>query len=123
MALAIERLDDITVISAEGQMNSGNALALETELLSHVEGGAHRIVLDLSLLSYISSAGLRVVLLLAKRLKQVHGTLVLCALQARVREVFEISGFFAILTVVDTREAALRLMTQSKGGSWTQSKD
>lgn len=114
MALAIERIEDIMVVSAEGQMNSGNALAIETELLSHVDKGEHRIVLDLSLLSYISSAGLRVVLVLARRLKQVNGTLVLCALQARVREVFDISGFFAILTVVDTREEALRLMTENK---------
>lgn len=109
MALAIEKIEDIVVISAEGQMNSNNAAAIETELLSQLDKGAHRMVLDLALLSYISSAGLRVVLLLAKRLKQVNGTLVLCELQSRVREVFDISGFLAILTVVDTRAQALRI--------------
>jgi stage II sporulation protein AA (anti-sigma F factor antagonist) len=43
------------------------------------------------------------VLLVAKRLKQQAGALVLCGLQPQVREVFDISGFLAILTVVDTR--------------------
>jgi len=109
MTLAIDRIEDAVVISAEGQINSGNASAIEAELLSQVDKGEHRIVLDMAMLSYISSAGLRVVLLLAKRLKQVNGTLVLCALQARVREVFDISGFLAILTVVDTREEAIRI--------------
>jgi len=109
MALAIEKIEDIVVISAEGQMNSNNAAAIEAELLSQLDKGVHRMVLDLALLSYISSAGLRVVLLLAKRLKQVNGTLVLCELQSRVREVFDISGFLAILTVVDTRAEALRI--------------
>ena len=106
----------IRPISAEGQINSANASAIEAELLSHVDKGENRIVLDLALLSYISSAGLRVVLLLAKRLKEVNGKLVLCALQSRVREVFDISGFLAILTVVDTREEALRISAGEQDG-------
>lgn len=111
MALVIDKVDGTVVVSAEGQINSGNASAIEADLLSHVEKGEHRMVLDLALLGYISSAGLRVVLLLAKRLKQANGKLVLCGLQSRVREVFDISGFLAILTVVDTREEALRAAT------------
>ena len=111
MALVIDKVEGTVVVSAEGQINSENAPAMEADLLSRVDQGEHRIVLDLGLLSYISSAGLRVVLLLAKRLKQVGGKLVLCSLQSRVREVFDISGFLAILTVVDTREDALRLTT------------
>ena len=111
MALVIDKVEGTVVVSAEGQINSGNASAIESDLLSQLDKGEHRMVLDLALLSYISSAGLRVVLLLAKRLKQVNGKLVLCGLQSRVREVFDISGFLAILTVVDTREDALRITT------------
>nr|WP_249292564.1 STAS domain-containing protein [Achromobacter ruhlandii] len=47
------------------------------------------------------------VLVLAKRLKQGAGALALCAMQPHVREVFDISGFLAILTVVDTRQEAV----------------
>ena len=65
------------------------------------------MVLDLARLDYISSAGLRVVLLLAKKLKQAGGALALCDIQPSVREVFEISGFLAILTVCDTRAQAV----------------
>jgi len=111
MALVIDKVEGTVVVSAEGQINSGNASAIESDLLAQIDKGERQVVLDLGLLNYISSAGLRVVLLLAKRLKQVNGKLVLCGLQSRVYEVFDISGFLAILTVVDTREDALRITT------------
>ena len=47
------------------------------------------------------------VLVLAKRLKQERGRLVLCAMQPHVHEVFDISGFLAILDVQATRQEAL----------------
>lgn len=110
MAIEIDKTESAVVVSVEGQMNSGNASAIEADLLAQVDKGVRRIVLDLSLLNYISSAGLRVVLLLAKKLKQQGGKLVLCRLQPKVYEVFEISGFFAILTVAESRDDALALM-------------
>ncbi|MFJ3463679.1 STAS domain-containing protein [Achromobacter spanius] len=106
MSLAIDKVGEVLVVSPEGQINSGNAAGIEADLLAHVEKGESRFVLDFSNLNYISSAGLRVVLVLAKRLKQAGGALVLCAMQPHVREVFDISGFLAILTVVESRQEA-----------------
>ncbi|MFJ1302022.1 anti-anti-sigma factor [Bordetella genomosp. 5] len=107
MNLATEKSGDVFVVAPEGQINSANAAAVEADLLAHVEKGERKIALDMSRVDYISSAGLRVVLVLAKRLKQGAGTLVLCGLQPHVREVFDISGFLAILNVADTRADAL----------------
>ena len=47
------------------------------------------------------------VLVLAKRLKQAGGKLVIYGMQPHVREVFDISGFMAILNVVATRDDAV----------------
>ena len=108
MTLAIEKIGDTLVVSLEGQINSGNASAVEADLLAQLDKGEQGIVLDLTNLNYISSAGLRVVLLLAKRLKQNGGALTLCGMQPHVHEVFDISGFLAILAVAATREEALQ---------------
>lgn len=108
MSLSTEKSGEVLVLSARGQINSANAAAIEAELLGWVEKGERLCVFDLAGLDYISSAGLRVVLMLAKRLKQNSGRLILCALQPQVREVFEISGFLSILTVVDHRAAAIQ---------------
>jgi stage II sporulation protein AA (anti-sigma F factor antagonist) len=107
MTLPSEKIGEILVVSPVGQINSANAADIESGLLAWVEKGERQCVLDLGQLDYISSAGLRVVLMLAKRLKQSSGQLVLCSLQPQVHEVFDISGFLSILTVVDSRPAAL----------------
>ncbi len=107
MTLSNEKIGEVLVVSPVGQINSANAADVEAGLLAWVEKGERLCVLDLGQLDYISSAGLRVVLMLAKRLKQNAGQLVLCGLQPQVHEVFDISGFLSILTVVDSRPAAL----------------
>lgn len=108
MSLSSEKVGTTLVVSARGQINSANAGEIETTLLDWVEQGEHEYILDLTSLDYISSAGLRVILLLAKRLKQQSGQLLLCGMQPQVREVFDISGFLTILTVVDDRNTALQ---------------
>ena len=107
MHLAIDKIDQVIVLQPEGQINSANAAALEADFMAQFDKGEHKIVLDLARLDYVSSAGLRVMLLLAKKLKQAGGALVLCDIQPNVREVLEISGFLAILAVRDTRAEAL----------------
>ncbi len=106
MSLTREKNGEILLVSTAGQINSANAAELESSLLEWVEEGEYRWVLDMSGVEYISSAGLRVVLLLAKRLKQKAGHLVLCGLQPHVLEVFDISGFLSILDVAESRDAA-----------------
>jgi len=108
MSVSREKNGEVLVVTATGQINSANAAELESTLLEWVEEGERKWVLDMSGVEYISSAGLRVVLLLAKRLKQQGGQLVLCNLQAHVLEVFDISGFLSILDVAESREAALK---------------
>ncbi|KAA0892943.1 STAS domain-containing protein [Pusillimonas sp. ANT_WB101] len=110
MSLSSEKIGEVLVISASGQINSANAAQVESGLLAYVEQGERLCALDLSGLDYISSAGLRVVLILARGLKQKSGQLVLCGLQPQVHEVFDISGFLSILTVVASRSEAVSRM-------------
>ena len=107
MTITPETTAQATIVPLLGQINSANAGALEAQLLTLVDGGVRQLVLDFAALDYISSAGLRLVLVLAKRLKQERGRLVLCATQPHVYEVFDISGFLAILDVQATRQEAL----------------
>ena len=107
MTIAIEPSEKAQIISLQGQVNSSNAATVESEVLAVVQGGAKNVLLNMTELSYISSAGLRVVLVLAKRLKQAGGKLVIYGMQPHVREVFDISGFLAILNVTASRSEAL----------------
>lgn len=60
-------------------------------------------------MDYISSAGLRVLLMAAKKTAKLKGKVVLAALCANVKEVFDIAGFTSIFTITDTQEEAIRV--------------
>src|SRR5699024_3466933 len=111
MVFSAEKHDAALIGSVAGQVNSANAAQLESQILARVSDGEHRWVLDLNQLDYISSAGLRVILMLAKRLREKNGTLILCGMQPHVQEVFDVSGFSAILTVAESRSQALQRLT------------
>ena len=61
-------------------------------------GAAPNVVLDLSELDYIASAGLRALKRLRGEVDARGGTLVLRSVQDNVMEIFEMTGFVAMLT-------------------------
>lgn len=107
MTITVETAANVQIVALQGQINSTNAATTEAEILALVTPEQKNLLLDFSALDYISSAGLRLVLVVAKRLKQDGGKLVLCGMQTHIREVFDISGFLAILNVTETRTEAL----------------
>jgi anti-anti-sigma factor len=70
------------------------------------EAADSSIIVDCTQLGYISSAGLRSLLILGKRLEKGRGRLLLCGMSGFVLEVFQLSGFNHLFTVVDTVEEA-----------------
>lgn len=81
----------------QGRLDTTTAPQLETELKASVEG-VTALVLDLAELAYISSAGLRVVLM-AQKIMNKQGTMVVRNVDSNVLEVFEVTGFSDILTI------------------------
>ncbi|WP_321946680.1 STAS domain-containing protein [Paraburkholderia sp. J10-1] len=113
MANQFEMIGTVLVACLQGKLNSTNAEQTEAQILQHINRGTNQLVIDLGELDYISSAGLRVVLVTAKRLKQSAGQMALCGISNPIREVFEISGFFNILDVAESREQALSRFNQT----------
>ena len=81
----------------QGRLDTTTAPQLETELKASVEG-VTALVLDLAELAYISSAGLRVVLM-AQKIMNKQGTMVVRNVDPNVLEVFEVTGFSDIMTI------------------------
>lgn len=100
----------VVVLAPKGRIDSTTAKDFETAALARVTAGASRMVFDFAELDYISSAGLRVVLLAGKKLRGAGGSLVLCALQPAIRDVFEISGFLGLFEVRSNREEAVDVL-------------
>ena len=107
MEIAETRHGDIVILGLTGRLDAGSAGALEQQMLGLIDAGTQRLVVDARDLDYISSAGLRVLLVAAKRLRAVNGTVALAALKDHIKEVFDIAGFSSVFPIHPTPEAAL----------------
>ena len=99
--------ESITVLSPIGRIDTTTSRTFEEAMRQTVDGGARELLVDLSGADYISSAGLGVLLVLAKRLGELGGRLVLCGMAQPVRQVFQLAGCLPHFTVETSRAAAL----------------
>jgi anti-anti-sigma factor len=97
----------VMTVALKGRLDALTSKGVEERLLQLIDAGERHMVMDLSQLDYISSVGLRVLILVAKRLKQLDGKVVVCALQEPIQQVFEISGFTHIFPIYATRAEAI----------------
>ena len=87
---------DAVTIRLNGRIDSGNASAVEKEILDQLTGRAgDPVVLDAEALEYISSAGLRVIL----RLKKTHSSLSIINVSSEVYEILDMTGFTEMMPV------------------------
>ena len=95
------------VLSPQGRLDAQSAQGFQDAVLAKVDGGTTKLLLDLERLEYVSSAGLRSVLMIAKKLRQNGGKLVVCSLRDNVAEVFRVSGFDSIIDTASDRASGL----------------
>jgi anti-anti-sigma factor len=107
MEIETRKQENATVVSVTGKMDAVSSPELEKELSQLMAEGEKNFVVDLAELDYISSAGLRIILATAKRLKEKEGKILLASLKDMVKEVFEISGFSAIIPIYESVDSAL----------------
>ena len=85
-------------IALAGRLDTTTAPALEAEIGSSLTG-ITELAFDFAQLEYISSAGLRV-LLAAQKVMNKQGKMTVRSVSSDIMEVFEITGFSDILTIL-----------------------
>lgn len=98
----------ILMIAINGRLDAATAPVAEGEIKKMLEGEQNRLLFDLSALEYLSSGGLRVILSAAKEIKRREGKVVLAGLNQYVYEIFEVSGFTAMIPIKDTVAEGLK---------------
>jgi len=107
MEFAQDQVGDVAIVKLAGRLDSSTAQASEENFIWVLGNGTSRLAVDLSRLEYISSAGLRVLLVVAKKVQQAKGKMVLFGLVPNVREVFSVSGFDKIFAIQSDADAAV----------------
>ena len=85
-------------VKLEGRLDTTTSPELESELDMNLDG-IKELVFDFNGLEYLSSAGLRVLLNAQKTMNQ-QGEMKVTGVSDAVKEIFDVTGFSDILTVV-----------------------
>jgi anti-sigma B factor antagonist len=107
MNVTIRDEGDTKIVMLQGKLDTNSTPTAESEINSLLDGGVNKLLINFEQLSYISSSGLRLLLATAKRLQGSGGDLRVCSLNEMATEVFELSGFTAIINVFSSEQEAL----------------
>ena len=89
--------DNLLTITLSGELNTVTAPDLEAAIEADLKT-ANDIVFDMTDLTYITSAGLRILLVCQQEVEE-RGRVIVRGALPEIREVIEITGFDAILTL------------------------
>ncbi len=94
------------LISVQGRLDQEQTPLLEQQLLTLLEKGTCRFIIDLAETTYINSGGLRCLVSAWRQARQKEGNLVLCGLNTRLQEIFSMVGFDKVFKIYTNTEAA-----------------
>ncbi|MBO6023638.1 MAG: STAS domain-containing protein [Bacteroidales bacterium] len=100
MEVIINQQEEKTLVELKGRIDTTNADQFQQEVSPLMEGNQLDIDIDCTGMSYTSSQGLRTFLLLQKSVNARGGKMVLRNMNPMVKEVFDITGFSNIITIL-----------------------
>lgn len=100
MKIELKKENETFVINLEGRLDTNTAPDLEKELEDYYNKKNFNMVLNFEKLDFVSSAGLRVLLLMQKKANALKGKMVIENVKPEIQEVFNMTGFSEILTIL-----------------------
>lgn len=100
MDIKITQEENKTIVVLNGRIDTSNADQFQQDVAPLMEGENPDIDIDCTDMSYTSSQGLRIFLMLQKSVKARGGKMVMRNMNPQVKEVFDITGFSNIITII-----------------------
>lgn len=101
-------LNDVTVFTVKGRVDSEGAVDLDLALRTATTEGKHKMVLELSDVRYMNSSGLRTLADILTQNRADGGDLKLAAMNPKVLRVLQIIGFEKFFNIYPTIDAAVK---------------
>ena len=111
-----EKEEGILIASLRGRIDTKNADEIQQEMDPEIASEAGSLVIDFQGVTFLSSAGLRVVLRIAKSMNKQAREFAMASLNQSVHDVVEVSGLDQLITIYDSRSAAVSDMRSSRAG-------
>ncbi len=101
----------IDILVIVGEVDASSSIMLDEAINKLVEK-SHKIIIDCASLDYISSAGLGVFMSYIEEISKKEAAFILCGLNPKVNNVFEILGLDQLLKLAKDREAATKMINE-----------
>jgi anti-sigma B factor antagonist len=109
MAFGIEdrRIDDDThVVAVTGEIDLFTAPEFKQRVSAPIDAGRGRLIVDLTATTFIDSSSLGVLIGAHRRLRRLHGLLVIVCSGEAILKTFRITGLDGVFTIVPTLDEA-----------------
>lgn len=101
-------VDDIWLVGVSGRLDQRQTADLEAIFNKLIDDEHVNFIVDLAEVTYINSGGLRCLVSVWRQVRRINGDVILCDLNPRISEVFNIVGFDKIFQIHSDRESALK---------------
>lgn len=109
MEINIENIDDIKVISIEGDIDASVGNEISQTVLPLATENA-KIILDMTKVPYMASAGLRFLLSMYRQVSAKKAKLILVGLSEDLKDTMDVTGFLDFFEIEDSVESAVNVL-------------
>jgi anti-sigma B factor antagonist len=106
-----------TVVEVSGEIDVYTAPKLREALLSLVDSGTYRLIVDMTAVEFLDSTGLGVLVGGLKRVRAHDGAIDLVVTQGRILRIFKITGLSKVFSIYDSLDGALANGGTPPGGA------
>jgi anti-sigma B factor antagonist len=104
-----EAIEGAVVVTPTGDIDLAGSPTLRQEIKKvQTTDKPARLIINLANVPYMDSSGVATLVEAMQNARRSNSKLVLCALQDRVRSIFEIARLDTVFTIVDSTEAAMK---------------
>lgn len=100
MDVTITQVEAKTLVVLSGRLDTSNAERFQQDIAPLMQIENPDIELDCSEMEYTSSQGLRLFLMLQKNVNARGGKMVMKNMKSQVKEIFDITGFSNIISII-----------------------
>ncbi|MBF0569177.1 MAG: STAS domain-containing protein [Candidatus Omnitrophica bacterium] len=108
MDIALEKINDITLVSLKGELNMENTHRLRGTFKKILKEKKAKVLIDFDDVPFIDSSGIALLIEIVQSFGKANGRMCLCHINSKILSVFEITKVSKLFGIYDSHEEALR---------------
>ncbi len=113
ISVKTEKIDDITLIEIDGEVDTYTSSKIKQDILQVVEQ-TPKIIISMEKVKFIDSTGLGILIGVLKKVKEKEGEMIIVSPNSYINQIFEITGLFKVFKIVENTQQAIDYLRKSE---------